>query len=156
MTTQEQRAYCLSVMKTSPVCYLATINKTGFPEIRALFNLKNGKTFPGLAKIMDRYDGDFTVILGTNTSSVKVKQVVEEPKVSVYFCNADTFQGVMLTGSMEIIDDSALRRELWQPGWNLYYPQGADDPDFTVLRLTPDRVKAYGSLSTFTITREAV
>jgi general stress protein 26 len=156
MTPQEQRAYCLSVMKTSPVCHLATINEAGFPEIRALFNLKNVKTFPALVKLMDRYDSDFTVILGTNTSSVKVKQVAREPKVSVYFCNTDAFQGVMLTGSMEIVTDSALKRELWQPGWEMYYPRGADDPDFTVLRLTPDAVKAYGNLHTFTLTREAV
>jgi general stress protein 26 len=156
MTLQKQRAYCLSVMKTSPVCYLATINEAGFPEIRALFNLKNGHAFPGLVKVMDRYDGDFTVLLGTNTSSAKVKQIANEAKASVYFCNHDKFEGVMATGIMEIVTDSELKREIWQPKWRLYYHRGVNDPDFTVLRLTPTIVKAYGNLSTFTITREAV
>jgi general stress protein 26 len=154
MNKQEQREYCLNVMKTSPVCFLTTVNENGFPEIRAMFNLKNGKTFPGLATMMDRYDRDFTVILGTNTSSAKVRQIKQSMKTAVYFCNADGFEGVMLSGSMEIVIDTALKKELWQPGWEMYYPKGMDDPDFSVLRLTPDVVKAYGNLSTFTITRK--
>jgi general stress protein 26 len=149
MTAHEQRQYCLSVMKESPACYLSTLDDEGAPEIRAMLNLKNARLYPGLAALGDRHDADFTVWFTTNTSSAKHGQIAKHPPVAVYYCLPESWQGVLLKGKMEIVADPALKQSLWQAGWELYYPGGVIDPDYTVLRLMPDTVKAYGNLSTF-------
>jgi general stress protein 26 len=145
MTREEERGYCLSVMKRSPACYLATVNDAGFPEIRAILNLKNAAAYPSLVEMLDGLDENFTAVLTTNTSSVKVDQIRKNPKTALYFCVPEKYEGVMLSGLMEIVEDSGLKARLWQSNWTMYYPNGVTDPDYAVLRLTPDRVKAWGS-----------
>ncbi len=155
MDARQQRDYCLNVISTSPACYLATVDEKGFPEIRAMLNLRNPNVFPELRKFFSRKADDFTVYLSTNTSSMKIKQIRNNPKVSLYYCNPDDWQGVMLCGVLEIVEDPAIKKDLWQSNWNMYYPQGLTDPDFSIARLRPQIVKAYGNLSTFTINPEA-
>ena len=43
----------------------------------------------------------------------------------------------MLSGKIEIETDLEIKRQIWQDGWERYYPQGPTDPDYTVLRLRP-------------------
>jgi general stress protein 26 len=156
MNTDEQRSYCLDVIRLSPACYLATVNGAGAPEIRAMLNLRNESLYPSLQKFFAGQEGEFTVFLGTNTSSEKTRQIRANPNASLYYCLPDKWRGVMLAGRLEIIDDRSVKQALWIPSWTMYYPQGPFDPDYTVLRLRPARVKAYGNLSTFTLTPEAV
>jgi general stress protein 26 len=156
MNEQQQKEYCQDVIRTSPACYLATLNDAGLPEIRAMLNLRNDRQFPALRPFFSEHGGDFTVFLGTNTSSVKYRQVVDNPNVAVYYCAPEHWQGVMLAGKLEIVTDASLKQSLWLPDWTMYYPLGPGDPDYTVFRLQPDRVKAYGNLSTFAFAPEAV
>jgi general stress protein 26 len=65
------------------------------------------------------------------------------PKVSVFFCRPKAFHGLMLGGKIEIVEDSAVRRSLWDSSWRQFYPKGPDDPDHTVLRLLPTVVRGW-------------
>jgi general stress protein 26 len=156
MDIQQQKEYCRGVIRTSPACYLATVNEEGFPEIRAMLNLRNESQYPSLRDFFTGQTGDFTVFLGTNTSSEKSRQIQANPNASLYYCLPEKWRGVMLTGRLETIEDRAVKQALWLSDWTMYYPQGPGDPDYTVFRLRPDRVKAYGNLSTFTFAPEAV
>ena len=89
------------------------------------------------------------VYFSTNTSSHKLRQIKADPRVSVYYCNPGQFHGLMLSGDIEVIDDSALRQALWNEGWERYYPGGPDDPDHTVLRLRPKRAMGWYNASRF-------
>ena len=46
----------------------------------------------------------------------------------------EIFFSLMLAGDLAVDEDPVLRRELWRPGWETYYPAGPEDPDYTVLR----------------------
>jgi general stress protein 26 len=156
MDAKQQKEYCLGVIKTSPACYLATINEKGSPEIRAMLNLRNPQAFPGLREFFTGLPDDFTVYLTTNTSSTKMRQMRNNPRVALYYCNPASWQGVMLAGAVEIVVDPETKKALWQPNWNLYYPQGPADPDYTIARLRPETAKAYGNLGTFAFAPETV
>jgi general stress protein 26 len=43
----------------------------------------------------------------------------------------------MLCGEAEEVTDKKLKKQLWQDGWEMHWPGGADDPEFTVLVLKP-------------------
>ena len=51
--------------------------------------------------------------------------------------------GFMLGGEIEVVTDQALKNRVWQDGWNMYYPNGPEGPEYGVLRLLPTIVKGW-------------
>lgn len=138
----------LSLMDEAEVVYLATIGEKG-PRIRALVNLRRSDLYPGPSKIA-RTD-DFIVYLATSLASDKVKDIRQHPQVSLYYCEPKTFHGATLNGKAEVLDDPELKKALWSWDWRVYWPRGADDPDFIILRIKPDEIRGWWSGSAFTL-----
>lgn len=92
----------VSIIKTSKTVVLSTVTETGYPESRALLNLANEKKHPKLKeKASSNHENTATLYFTTNTSSRKMIQLHANPKVSLYFCIPDKFQGVCAIGEME-------------------------------------------------------
>jgi len=81
----------------------------------------------------------------TNTSSMRVRHFKENPKACIYFCDKRFFRGVMLKGTMEVLEDDESRRLIWHEGDTMYYPKGVDDPDYCVLRFTAESGRYYSN-----------
>lgn len=143
MSSDDIKQAQLKLLCEAENCYLATISGDGFPYIRSLFNLRNEKEFPLLVDVFKNHDNDFLVYLSTNTSSLKIDQIKINPKCSIYYCNPKEIHGLMLTGKIEIVADPQVHKMLWQDGWEIYYPSGPTDPDFTVLRLRPKSARGW-------------
>jgi general stress protein 26 len=150
MTDKKIRSACLDLMGSVGEAYVTTIDEHGYPQIRCMFNLRSKKRFPKLAGVFGGHDDDFMILLTTNTSSAKIGQIRKHPAASIYYCKPDDFQGIMLSGDIEILDDPKIREAIWQDGWEQYYPQGPHDPDHTVLRLYPARAKGWMNAGPFT------
>ncbi|MFW9805096.1 MAG: pyridoxamine 5'-phosphate oxidase family protein [Candidatus Thorarchaeota archaeon] len=149
MEEKEIRRMCLDLLERGWPAYLTTVDKNGYPQTRAMFNLRNSERYPKLIPIFAKQHNDFTIIFSTNTSSTKIEDIKSRPKVSVYFCRPEETKGVMFGGDVEIVDDTELKKALWHENWVRYYPQGYDDPDHTVLRLVPTVVKGWTGSQTF-------
>jgi len=145
MTEPATRQFILRLMTTAPAAYLATIGRNGAPEIRAMLNLRNRQQYPGLVELYAAHADDLLVHLTTNSSSAKMDQIRANPAAGLYFCDPASFQGVMLGGPLRIVTDPALKRRIWQDGWEQYYPGGPDDPDYTILSLHPTVAKGWHS-----------
>lgn len=146
MDEQEIRQMCLELLKTAKAVYVSTIDENGFPHTRAMFNLRNKAMFPKIASMFKDHQQDFMVLLTTNTSSSKAKQLSANPAVSLYYCTPEKWKGLMLGGEIEFVHDAEVKRRLWQEGWERYYPKGYDDPDHTVLQTFPRVAEGwYGS-----------
>ncbi len=141
MEEKELKKECLNLMETTGVVYLSTIDSDGFPYTRIMSNLRNTKEHPGLVEIFEQHKEDFLIYMVTSSSSAKMQQIRANPKVSVYLSVytdiPSEFQCLMLGGEIEEVTDKQLKKQLWQDGWVIHWPGGADDPEFTVLRLTP-------------------
>ncbi|NOR38295.1 MAG: hypothetical protein GQ580_01750 [Candidatus Thorarchaeota archaeon] len=151
----EFREMGLRVMEATPAAYFTNVDEEGFPQTRAMFNLRNKEKWPKLAPLFVDHDDDFMIIFSTNTTSTKVEQMKENPKVSVYYCQPEEWKGMMLSGVIEIVSDLSLKKSLWHDGWEKYYPKGYDDPDHTVLRLFPTAAKGWNQSRTFQFMIEA-
>lgn len=149
MDETEARQQAAALMAIADVAIVTTMDGDGFPQTRAMFNLRNCAIFPSLAPLFNDHREDFLVYFTTNTSSSKVAHIRANPAVSVYYCRPAEWRGLMLGGRMEIVTDSAIKHALWQPGWEMYYPGGADDPDHTVLCLQPTTATYYHQLNNF-------
>lgn len=73
-----------------------------------------------------------------NASSNKFKQYLENNKACIYFYKRGRFkyQGVSITGEMQVCTDQATKDEIWRFGDVLFYKQGVTDTDYRVLKFT--------------------
>jgi len=123
----------LALANRSNIAMLGTIGAEGHPNVRAMIKMEN----EGLKRIW------FT----TNTSSRKIPQLQKNPKSSVYFVDFDKWMGLMLVGSIAILQDLESRKRCWREGFEKYYPKGVDEPDYSVLRFTTHWGQYYHGLT---------
>lgn len=145
MDRSELEALALDIMGRADMVALATMGKDSYPHVRALFNLRDARRFPSLASY--QADKGLSVYLGTNTSSIKLREIGEEPRVSVYYMIPSEFKGICLSG--KAVPDAEARAAVWIDGWEMYYPLGRDDPDYTMLRIDPVRARGWTVMSSF-------
>ncbi len=138
-----QRDLALSVMEVVDRAYLTTLTADGYPETRAILNLRNPSLYPGQAELFAAHRDDLLVYVTTNTSSEKIRQIERSWHGCVYYCHPKEFRGVALVGDLAIVRDSAVRHALWNEGWTIYYPGGVDDPDNAVVSLRPRWVRGW-------------
>jgi len=116
------------------ICFIASVDSDGFPNMKAMLTPKKRN---GLKEIW----------FSTNTSSMRVAQYRENPKASVYFYDKRFFRGVQLRGIMEVLEDTAIKEELWEEGDTIYYPNGVADPDYCVLKFTAHNGRYYSNFN---------
>ena len=147
MDVEEAKKFGLKLMEESKAAYLTTINPDGFPLTRAMFNLRNKEQFPEFSEFFEKQQNQFSIYITTNTSSNKVAHLRKNPEMCVYFCDAEDFKGFMVGSSVEIVDDVDIKKAIWLDWWTKYYPEGIDDPDYTLLRMEPKNARFYYKLN---------
>jgi general stress protein 26 len=132
-----------SLIDKQGVCFIASIDQEGFPNMKAMLTPR-------------RREGLHTLWFTTNVSAMRTAQFRENPKASVYFYDKRFFRGLMLVGTMEILYDAASKEMIWREGDTMYYKQGVTDPDYCVLRFTSARGRYYTDFSSedFTLSRK--
>ena len=144
MEEKEIKQKCLNLMETANAIYLSTNNSDGYPHTRMMSNLRNKKENPGAAEVItNEKKDDFNIYFVTSKSSSKMQQIQINPKVSAYLCNQSEFHTLMLGGRVEEITDMTFKKQLWQDGWEMHWPGGAEDPEFTVLKLLPSFARGW-------------
>ncbi len=117
----------ISKQKTA---FIASINEQGQPVIRAVSS--------------PRIIGN-EIYFSTNTSSNKVKQYLSNNKACVYFYKRGKikYQGVSITGEMQVCTDQETKDKVWHFGDRLFYKQGVTDPDYCVLKFVGKTAEYY-------------
>ena len=130
------RRHIVEFIQKQKVAFIASIDEEGFPNIKAMFTPR-------------KIEGN-CFYFSTNTSSMRAQQFMENPKASIYFYNKGRFkyEGVMLLGTMEVLQDNAIKEEIWCHGDTMFYKQGVTDPDYCVLKFTAIRGRHYCDLKT--------
>ena len=139
LALNKQKAYAegIKLIERSKTCLLGTNGEGGFPNIKAMMNLKH----EGLKKIW----------FSTNTSSKRVRQLRKDNRACVYYVDEKNFIGLMLVGTIEILQDIDSRKMLWTEGAEVYYPLGLEDPDYSVLNFTAQYGNFYQGLKNLDI-----
>jgi general stress protein 26 len=112
------------------VSFIGSVDAGGFPNMKAMLPPRKRN---GIKEFW------FT----TNAGSMRVGQYRKNSKACVYFYDARFFQGVMLAGIMEVLEDAQSKEMIWQSGDTMYYKQGVTDPDYCVLKFTARKGRYY-------------
>lgn len=133
MKTKEQ---IYEFIQKQKVAFIASVDEDGYPNMKAMF-------------VPRKIEGN-SFYFTTNTSSMRAKQFMANPKASVYFYNKGRFryEGIMFTGNMEVLWDAEIKKEIWRTGDSMYYREGVTDPDYCVLKFTAVKGRHYCDLKT--------
>lgn len=133
MKTREQ---ILNFIQKQNTALLSSVDDEGFPNTKAMF--------------MPRKTERNSFYFSTNTSSLRSQQFMKNPKACLYFFNHGRFlcEGVMLIGTVEVLQDEETKAMIWQTGDTMYYPKGVSDPDYCVLKFTTTKGRHYADLKT--------
>ena len=121
-----------NLIEKQGVSFIASISEKGYPNMKAMLPPR---------KITGIKEFWFT----TNTSSMRVSQYQKNPNASIYFYDKRFFRGVMLIGTMEVLEDDDTKQMIWREGDTMYYPQGVTDPDYCVLKFTALEGRYYSN-----------
>ena len=114
------------------VALLSSIDNEGFPNTKAMLPPR-------------KREGIKNFWFTTNTSSLRVKQYRSDPKACIYFFDKRFFRGVMLIGTIEVLEDASSKEMIWEEGDTIYYPLGVSDPDYCVLKFTAHFGRYYSN-----------
>ncbi|MDE6720973.1 MAG: pyridoxamine 5'-phosphate oxidase family protein [Bacteroidaceae bacterium] len=114
------------------IAFIASVDEQGYPNIKAMLQSR-------------KREGIKVFYFSTNTSSMRVRQYMNDSKACVYFCDSRFFRGAMLRGTMEVLTDAESKEMIWQEGDTVYYPGGVTDPDYCVLKFTASSGRFYSN-----------
>jgi len=114
------------------VSFIASVDADGFPNMKAMLPPR-------------KREGIRDFWFTTNTSSMRVRQYRENPNACIYFMDKRFFRGVMLRGTMEVLEDAETKEMIWLDGDTTYYPGGVTDPDYCVLKFTAHSGRYYAN-----------
>jgi general stress protein 26 len=129
MNDLEERIW--KILGRQQTAALATVTASGSPWVRY---------------VTIEADPDFTLRFCTSRSSRKTVQMTDNPGVHLTCGNLqppDDSAFLQIIGRAEIRCDMETRARCWQEGWRRYF-KGADDPDYVMVFVRPDRIEYSG------------
>ena len=90
-------------------------------------------------------DSDGALWFFTSASSHKVHEVEKLSKVNVSFADPDNQHYVSISGTAQLVRDRNKIDELWRPEFKMWFPNGKDDPDVALLRVSPEKAEYWDS-----------
>lgn len=120
----------LKIIDGCSTSLIGSIDTDGFPNMKAMLPPR-------------KRNGIKEFFFTTNTSSLRVAQFNENEKSCVYFFDSRNFIGIMIVGTMEVLQDETSKKEIWKTGDELYYPLGVNDPDYCVLKFSGFKIRTY-------------
>jgi len=121
-----------NLIEKQSVCFISSVDENGYPNTKAML--------PPVKR-----DSIKVFYWHTNSPSMRIKQYRNNPKACIYFCDKRFFRGVMLKGTMEVVEDIDIKKEIWKDEFTLYYKNGIDGDDFIILRFTAETGRFYSN-----------
>jgi len=122
------------LVKEIDFCMLTTIDEGGDLHSRPMSS--NGDI-----------DADGDLWFFTNASSHKVSEIAKLPKVNVSFADPDNQRYISVSGTAQLVRDRAKIDELWRPEFKMWFPEGKDDPEIALLRVSLEKAEYWDSPS---------
>ena len=99
---------------------------------------------PRVRLVHPTWEGE-TLWFATQTGSPKLRQLSRNPSIDLQYQVAPpNFVHVLVRGRAETVDDAAEKRRVWDViDYDLgqFWPGGSGDPNYTAVRVTPERVE---------------
>lgn len=106
---------------------LASVSEEGYPRICVVSKIKS----EGIKKLW----------VSTGLSSVKVRHFQQNDKASV--CFSSNGNSVTLVGKVSVIQDPAVKAEMWLDWFINHYTGGIEDPNYCILQFEAEEATLW-------------
>jgi len=118
--------------------FVGSVNENDNPNIKAMHVAKR--------------TGIKTYYFVSNNSAIRTKQFKHNNKACIYFNGGLFYKGLLLEGTMEVLNDIENKTNLWKNGMEKTYKNGGiNDPDYCVLKFTAENGRYYYKKEVITI-----
>lgn len=118
---EEQKKHFREVLESFSTAMLGTLGSDGIPRARPMQ--------------ISQVDSDCNVWFFTDLDSKKIDEIEADPTVAI------TMQGggkyLSLSGKATVVRDQAQINELWKEPNKVWFPEGKNSPDVTLLSIEP-------------------
>ena len=121
-----------NLIDNQKVSLISSVDENGYPNTKAML--------PPVKR-----EGIKTFYWHTNSPSMRIRHYRDNPKACIYFYDKRFFRGVMLKGTMEVVEDMNIKKEIWKDEFSIYYKDGMDGGDFIILRFTAENGRYYSN-----------
>lgn len=122
------------MIKDIDFCMLTTIDQRGDLHSRPMSS--NGDI-----------DQNGDIWFFTGVSSHKVSEISDTPRVNVSFADPANQNYVSVTGRAKLIRDPQKIDELWRPQFQMWFPEGKNDPNVALLKVQVEKAEYWDSPS---------
>lgn len=112
------------IIRNASVATIAKIDDKGYPRASTISNIKT--------------DGVKTIWFSTGLRSSKVKFFLQNNKASVCYCDGEN--NITLIGTIDVLTDPELKKQLWLDWFINHFPGGISDPNYCILKFTTKEV----------------
>jgi general stress protein 26 len=81
------------------------------------------------------------VYFATSMDSAKLRDIETDPQIMVVMQEGSTY--ISLAGAAYPSTDRALIDRLWSEAWQVWFPEGKDDPNIVILRVEPEEAEYW-------------
>jgi general stress protein 26 len=92
------------------------------------------------------FDGDLWFF--TRADAPKVWEAKQHRQINVSFANPDKSTFLSASGPAILVRDRAKMEELWKPAYKIFFPQGLEDPEIALLKISVERAEYWDSAPT--------
>ncbi len=130
------------------------------PDIKKLAGLMKGIKFAMLTTVEEdgslhsrpmttqevEFDGDLWFF--TRADSPKVWEAGHHRQVNVSFAESEKNTFISASGVATLIRDRGKMEELWKAPYKIFFPQGLEDPEIALLKVTVEKAEYWDSSPT--------
>ena len=129
-------------------------------EIKKLAELMKGIRFAMLTTMEDdgvlhsrpmttqevEFDGDLWFF--TKAHAPKVEEAEQHRQVNVSFADSEKNKFISASGTAILVRDKAKMQELWKVPYKLFFPQGLEDPEIALMKVSVEKAEYWDSAPT--------
>lgn len=89
------------------------------------------------------FDGDLWFF--TDKTTDKVDEILHDKEVNVSYAEPGKDRYVSVSGKAHIVRDRAKIKELWNPLYKAWFPEGEDDPNLVLIKVPVERAEYWSA-----------
>lgn len=83
----------------------------------------------------------------TRESAPKVDEAEADSQVNLSYADPDDNRYVSISGEVQIVHDKEKMKQLWNPAYKAWFPEGLDDPDMALLKVNVTQAEYWDAPS---------
>ena len=110
-------------------------------DVAMMITFAGGQTPHARPMQIAEADDDGQLYFATSLDSAKLRDIEIDPRVLLIMQEGSVY--VSLSGTAHPSTDRSLINRLWSEAWQVWFPEGKDDPNIVILRVEPEEAEYW-------------